>query len=576
MSGTWKPLSNQPAFGASTMLLLTDGTVMCQEAGGVKWWRLTPDIHGSYVNGTWSALAPMHHPRLYYASAVLRDGRVLVSGGEYSDVSETKTTEIYNPLTDVWTEIPPPAGWNNVGDAPSCVLPDGRFLLGNIFDTRTAIYDPIAGTWTAGPAKNDASSEETWTLLGDETVVAAQCSNHPNAEKYVAAANAWVPAGTIPVDLVEAASIEVGPAFLLPDGRVFAIGATNHTAIYTPPPIASQPGTWAAGPDFANDPMGQKVGAKDAPGCLMPNGRVLCVGGPVDGVSNHYLSPTYFYEFDGVSLTRVTDPPNSGSVPFVGRMLLVPTGEVLFANGSNQIYAYTPSGAPDPAWRPHITSAPASVRPFHSYTLHGRQLNGLSQAVGYGDDASAATNYPIVKIRNLASGHVRYVRTFDHSTMGVATGFSIQSTTFSVPFGTPVGPSQVTVIANGIESQPMFLQVLPFTWPWQFHEVILEAQRLFGSLADGPLWVLGPHGPIPVDPMAKLVDEGAVRGAWKQLHNAFTTLQTLGAHAAEKRIAIADRVQPAVDPELAELDEIKASGKQKLSLHSRPQPSPGA
>jgi hypothetical protein len=576
MSGTWKPLSNQPTFAASTMLLLTDGTVMCQEAGGVKWWRLTPDVHGSYIDGTWSALAPMHHPRLYYASAVLRDGRVLVTGGEYSDVSETKTTEIYNPLTDVWTEIPPPTGWTKVGDAPCCVLPDGRFLLGNILDTRTAIYDPIAGTWTAGPTKNDRSSEETWTLLGDETIVAAQCSNHPKAEKYVAAANAWVQAGTIPVDLVEPSSIEVGPAFLLPDGRVFAIGATNHTALYTPPPIASQPGTWAPGPDFANDPIGRKVGAKDAPGCLMPNGRVLCVGGPVDGVFNHYLSPTYFYEFDGVSLTRVTDPPNSGSVPFVGRMLLVPTGEVLFANGSNQLYAYTPAGAPDPAWRPHITSAPASVRPFHSYTLYGRQLNGLSQAVGYGDDSSAATNYPIVKIRNVASGHIRYVRTFDHSTMGVATGFSVQSTTFSVPLGTAAGLSQVTVIANGIESAPMFLQVLPFTWPWPFNDVILEAQRLFGSLADGPLWVLGPHGPIPVDPMAKLVDEGAVRGAWKQLGDAFTTLQTLGARAAQQRTAIAGLVQPAVDPELAELDEIRESGKEKLSLRSRPQPSPGA
>ena len=571
MPGTWKPLTNQPAFAASTMLLLTDGTIMCQESGGVKWWRLRPDTHGSYINGTWSALAPMHHPRLYYASAVLRDGRVLVSGGEYSDSSETKTTEIYDPVTDVWTEIPPPTGWTNVGDAPCCVLPDGRFLLGNIFDTRTAIYDPIAGTWTAGPNKNDRSSEETWTLVGDETVLAAQCSNHPKAEKYVAAANAWVPAGTIPVDLVESSSIEIGPAFLLPDGRVFAIGATNHTAIYTPPPIASQPGSWIAGPDFANDSMGRKVGAKDAPGCLLPNGRVLCVGGPVDGVSGHYLSPTYFYEFDGVNLVRITDPPNAGSVPFVGRMLLTPTGEVFFANASHQIYAYDPSGAPDAAWRPQITSTPSFVRPFFSYTLHGRQLNGLSQAVGYGDDASAATNYPIVKIRNVASGHVRYLHTFDHSSMGVATGFSIQSTTFSVPFGTETGLSQVTVIANGIESAPAFITVLPFIWPWPFPAMYAEWQRLIGSLADGPLWVLGPHGPIPVDPMAKL-DERAVRAAWKQLGDAVASLQDLGQRAATNRAAVADHVQPVVDPELANVK----IGKEKLPVAGKPAPPPSA
>ena len=34
MPGSWQPLANQPAFNASTMLLLTDGTVMGQESNG--------------------------------------------------------------------------------------------------------------------------------------------------------------------------------------------------------------------------------------------------------------------------------------------------------------------------------------------------------------------------------------------------------------------------------------------------------------------------------------------------------------------------------------------------------------
>ena len=49
MSGSWQPLKQQPTFFASTMLLLTDGTVMCQESGGRNWWRLTPDATGNYV-----------------------------------------------------------------------------------------------------------------------------------------------------------------------------------------------------------------------------------------------------------------------------------------------------------------------------------------------------------------------------------------------------------------------------------------------------------------------------------------------------------------------------------------------
>ena len=45
MAGTWQPLANQPNFNASTMLLLTDGRVMCQDAGTANWHMLTPDAY---------------------------------------------------------------------------------------------------------------------------------------------------------------------------------------------------------------------------------------------------------------------------------------------------------------------------------------------------------------------------------------------------------------------------------------------------------------------------------------------------------------------------------------------------
>src|SRR3954462_10711221 len=139
MSGTWTPLAHAPTFGASTMLLLIDGSVICQESGGLHWWRLRPDVTGSYINGTRTQLAPMHQTRLYYASAVLDDGRVFVAGGEYSNAgSETNTAEIYDPTLDTWTVIAAPAGWSQIGDGICCVLPDGRVLMGNLSDSRTA------------------------------------------------------------------------------------------------------------------------------------------------------------------------------------------------------------------------------------------------------------------------------------------------------------------------------------------------------------------------------------------------------------------------------------------------------
>lgn len=464
MPGTWSPLTHQPTFGAGTMLLLTDGTVMCQNSGTNHWWKLTPDINGNYVNGTWSALANGPNSPLYFASAVLRDGRVFVAGGEYNAGAQVEllAAEIYNPATNVWTVLATPAGWTAIGDASSCVFPDGRVMLGYLFDHRCAIYDPVANTWTAAANKNNASSsEETWTLLPDQTILTANCPGHPGTQKYVIAANTWVNCPNTPFDLVEAASIEIGPAVLLPDGRVFAVGATNHTALYTMPPNANQPGTWANGPAFPLPAGVVNLGAKDAPGCLLPNGLVLCIAGPVDGVSGNYLSPTYFFEFNPTTntLSAIVNPPTSGGPPYVGRFILLPTGQVLFANGSANIQVYTPTGSPDPMWKPNITSVSTSLIRGGTYTLNGRQINGLSQAVAYGDDATMATNYPIVRLRNTGTGHVFYCRTFNHSTLNVNTGTVIHHTQFVVPGGAELGAAEITVVANGIPSLPVRVTV---------------------------------------------------------------------------------------------------------------------
>jgi hypothetical protein len=457
--GTWTAMVNQPTFNASTMLLLTDGSVMVQGESSKSWWRLTPDKLGSYQYGTWSALPDMANTREYYASAVLADGRVIVAGGEYSDAgSDTDKAEIYDPQTNAWTSIGNP-GWGELGDAVSCLLADGRLLVGNLRDSRTAIYDPATNAWTATGNMSARSNEETWNLLPDGTVLTVSCANHPNAEKYLPSTGTWVSAGSTPVELVQASSIEIGPAVLMPDGRLFCIGATGHTALYTPPAAAADPGTWASGPDFPADALGRLLKAKDAPATLLPNGRVLCAVGPCGDLSGDWAEPTMFFEFDGNSLTRVADPPNAGGRTFEGRMLLIPTGQVLFVAGTAAMYVYTPDGGPAAAWKPTITNCPTDLRPGAAYTLEGTQLNGLSQAVSYGDDAQQATNYPLVRATRIADGTVSYWRTFGHSTMGVATGSTTVSTNFTVPAGIALDTYALSVVANGIASDPLTVTV---------------------------------------------------------------------------------------------------------------------
>ncbi len=177
VSGFWTPLNNQPIFYAAGEFLLTDGTVLVQdgELSTAGWWKLTPDSTGSYVNGTWSKAASppncyngyeaadLVYSPLYYASAVLPDGRFVMIGGEYdynyNYLSNkgygyevwTNQGAIYDPVANNWTCIAAPAGWTQIGDAQSVMLPDGTFLVANPFNNQVAALNT-----TTNPPSFDA------------------------------------------------------------------------------------------------------------------------------------------------------------------------------------------------------------------------------------------------------------------------------------------------------------------------------------------------------------------------------------------------------------------------------------
>ena len=463
MPGTWSNITNPPPATVCTTFLLTDGTVLAQGVSTNHWYRLTPDANGDYANGTWSTMADSVNGPLYYASGILRDGRLIYAGGEYNFGAPVwlNASEIYNPIANTWTTLPTPAGWTLIGDAPGCVLPDGRFIVGQVTTRKTAIFDPATNNWTAAADKLNSVGEESWSLLFDQTIHAVDCSNPPSAEKYVIPANTWVAAGATPHVLVDSIS-EIGASVLLPDGRVFVIGATGFTALYTPPAIANQPGTWVDGPTVPQVNPGQALGTVDAPACLLPNGNVLFSVGPIT-IPATFQSPTFFFEYDpdtnSISAAPTSNPINSNGVPYFGRMLMLPSGQVLYTHGSTTVELYTPDGTFDPVWRPTITKCPHSVRRGRTHVLNGRQINGLSQCVYYGNDATQATNYPIVRLESATSSAVVYCRTFDFSTMGLNTGTVVHTCKFTVPSSTPVGKYRLVVVANGIPSAPCKLTV---------------------------------------------------------------------------------------------------------------------
>jgi len=190
----------------------------------------------------------------------------------------------------------------------------------------------------------------------------------------------------------------------------------------------------------------------DGPGAILPDGNILVYTSP--GV---FSGTGSFYEFT-TGNTFVTAPNTLSGASlqsWEGRLLVLPTGQILYAaaDGSTiDVELYTHAGTINSAWRPTITSVPSTVTHGNTYPLSGTQLNGLSAGAAYGDDAQMATSFPLVVIRNTASKHFFFARTHNFSTMGIATGSTIVSTSFDVPTGIETGPSTVYVVANGIPS----------------------------------------------------------------------------------------------------------------------------
>ena len=481
---TWTKITTAPSVSMGSMLLLTDGRVLvhsepnCNLCVGdyTTWYTLTPDNTGSYINGTWKQVAtlPTGYAPLFFGSAVLADGKVVVQGGEDNCPNSAcgsvwqSLGAIYDPAANTWTSTVTPTGRTNIGDAESVVLPDGTWLLAECcavafgdskfpvyysFDESTLSFTELANS-TDG--KNDEFDEEGWTLLPNNLVltVDAYTSNTvntgTNSETYNSLTNTWSTAGSTINQLWDSnckkggGSFELGPAVLRPDGTVFYTGASKceagHNSVYN-----SATGTWTAGPDFPN-----KDAANDAPAALEINGNVIVESNPYTGT---FSTPSTFYEWDGTNLNTFPNPPNATkTASYQGHLLVLPNGQIMYTDYSTDVEFLTSAGTFNTSWQPTVTSVATSLTPGSTYTISGTQFNGLSSGSAYGDDLQNATNYPLVRIVNNATGHVFYCKTHDHSTMGVATGNTVVSTNFDVPVGIETGASELFIVANGIAS----------------------------------------------------------------------------------------------------------------------------
>jgi hypothetical protein len=461
ITGTWTAVVAPPA-ATGTMLLLPNGNVMAQGGGGdtvsKAWYQLAPNSSGNYTSGTWTTLASMSTPRLYFATNVLSSGQVFLVGGEYSGNAGrqnfTNTSETYTISTNRWASnhsFP----LRQFGDDPSEVLSNGTILCGYLGGTQTYEFNQTTNTWIQEASKlnSDQSDEEFWVKLPNGNILSYNIFSSLNtgtveAQFYNQSTNTWTDTGTLPAQLSSSAvGDELGPAIQLPNGLTLQIGGNGNTALYN-----YQTNTWSAGPTIPNSQA-----ADDAPAAILPDGQVIfAADNPL------FNAPTNLYDYDYVSnsITQLTGLPSAlasnlaGTPSFPTRMLVLPNGHLLLSSGnysSNQLWDFAPSDSAQTSWQPTITSI-ATVSTTQ-YTLTGTQLNGISEGAGYGDDAEMSSNYPIIKLVS-STGTVTYATSSSWSSTGIsAVGNTTSETvTFTIPSSLAAGTYTVYAIANGIAS----------------------------------------------------------------------------------------------------------------------------
>ena len=247
-------------------------------------------------------------PRSRHTATRLQDGRVLIAGGDYFDV----TAEIFDPGTGLFT----PTGRSIVGlGMTGTLLQSGEVLLAS--DGAAQVYDPVVGTFTAVGSMTQRRAFHSAALLLDGRVFLVGGSDGTNralatAELYDPARRTFTPTGSLPTG-------EIGlTATGLPgSGKVLVVGASG-AHLFDP-----APGSFASVGPMATP-------RREHSATLLGDGRVLVTGGMA--VEGQVLDSSEIFD------------PATGTFAPAGHMLsarmdqtatLLPDGTVLIAGGAS-------------------------------------------------------------------------------------------------------------------------------------------------------------------------------------------------------------------------------------------------
>jgi hypothetical protein len=348
-----------------TATLLTSGSVLLAGGDGSK----TAEIFDPQAN-TFTKTGSMTIARAGHTALRLRSGKVLVVGG--ADAPDA-TAEIFDPQTGAFTATAPR---HAIGPGAAALLASGKVLfVAGVDDNAPGVspmvdlYDPDAGTWTAGaqdpattvaprnvvalpggtalvtsshfcPSTNTSMNCDTDVVVFDEAlrIVGAEPVHMPllagrSTATLLPDGTVLFTAGTVPTTdaqiydpVANAFTVDASmvtphggghTATILPGGDVLLVGGTEASADVR---------VWTGAPRVSPAALGSARRAHSAIG--LRDGRVLVVGGALD--FNTLVAPAEVYDPSVPSATAVGSLATPRLAP---ALALLDSGKVLVVGG---------------------------------------------------------------------------------------------------------------------------------------------------------------------------------------------------------------------------------------------------
>ena len=284
-AGNFTAVANMTTARADhTATLLRNGKVLIAGGEGDGFQDLASAELYDPSTRTFAPTGSMITPRYAHSATLLADGRVLIAGGRQDGTRGTSvfTAEIYDPSTGAFTatgDVTSTGGEVYANPwAVTTLFPDGKVFVAAT--NNAEIYDPHSGAFTpTGPYASPSLGDATATLLTNGKVLITGCIAGNPYTCSVGVAELFDPqSGTFGVTGPMMAKYfpDYGyTATLLADGRVLFLGSNDW-----PEPADAEIYDTVAG-TFAS--IGGPVSQEISPASRLTDGTVLITGGQVTG-----------------------------------------------------------------------------------------------------------------------------------------------------------------------------------------------------------------------------------------------------------------------------------------------------